>query len=72
MIWINIGASEKIKLIKYIMFNSLSVLLIIVGILITVLSRSQDVINVPKIFLPMILSIINTTLRWLISKSSQW
>jgi hypothetical protein len=61
-----------VKLIKYILFNSLSVVLIIVGVLIIVLSRSQDLINVPKIFLPMVLSIINSTLRWFISKSSQW
>lgn len=37
-----------------------------------ILSRSKSIINVPSILLPMMLSIINVTLRWLLSKSSEW
>jgi len=72
VIWINIGAPERVKLFKYVLFNGLSWLLIGLGFVVIVLTQSREIINIPKILLPIMLSIINATLRWLISKSSQW
>jgi len=57
---------------KYVLFNGLSWLLISLGFVVIVLTQSREIINIPKILLPIMLSIINATLRWLISKSSQW
>jgi hypothetical protein len=72
VIWINIGALERVKLFKYVLFNGLSWLLIALGFVVIVLTQSRNIINIPKIFLPIMMSTINATLRWLISKSSQW
>ncbi len=66
------GASEKVKIVKYVLFNLLSGVLIALGFLTIILARSQSILNIPKLLLPLMMSIINATLRWLISKSSQW
>lgn len=72
MIWINLGASEQVKVFRFILFNLLSGLLIGLGFMVIVLARSTKILSIPKILLPIMMSTINATLRWLISKSSQW
>jgi hypothetical protein len=52
--------------------NFFEILLIILGVGFMILSRSKTILNVPDILLPPMLGIINVTLRWLISKSSEW
>lgn len=66
------GTSEKVKKIKFVAMNILSILLILIGLVIMILSKSKSIINIPVFILPAMLSIINTSLRWLISKSSEW
>lgn len=70
--WINIGAPYRVKVFKFVLFNVLSGLLIAVGFVVIVLARSTNILSIPKILLPIMMSTINATLRWLISKSSQW
>lgn len=70
--WINVGAPYRVKVFKFVIFNVLSGLLIAVGFGVIVLARSTNILNIPKILLPIMMSTINATLRWLISKSSQW
>ncbi len=70
--WICMGTSEKVKKIKFVAMNILSILLILIGLVIMILSKSKSIINIPVFILPAMLSIINTSLRWLISKSSEW
>ena len=52
--------------------NAFSIILMIIGLLVMIFSKSQDVIKIPQIFLPLMLSILNVTLRFLLSKSSEW
>ncbi len=72
MIWINVGAPYRVKVFKFVLFNVLSGLLIGLGFAVLLLARSTKIINIPKILLPIMMVSINATLRWLISKSSQW
>ena len=52
--------------------NILSVLLIIIGVVIMILSRTRSILKIPSILLPPMLSLINVILRGLLSKSSEW
>lgn len=71
--WVCVSAAAgKVKQIKYILMNSLSIALIVIGVVLMILSRTKKIINIPNILLPPMLSIINATLRFLISKSSEW
>ncbi len=72
VIWINVGAPYRVKVFKFVLFNVLSGLLIGLGFAVLLLARSTKIINIPKILLPIMMVSINATLRWLISKSSQW
>ena len=75
VIWINIGAPDKVRAFRFVLFNVLSGLLIALGFTMIVLARSTSILripNIPSVILPFMLSAINAALRWLISKSSQW
>ena len=74
IMWINM-APHKVNFSKFILFNFLCVILLLIGFIIVTVASNQsitEVIFLPKVVVPYVLIGFNSLIRLLISKATEW
>jgi hypothetical protein len=74
IMWINM-APHKVNFVKFILFNFLCVLLLLMSFVAVTVSSNQsisDIIFLPKVIIPYVLIGFNSLIRLLISKATEW
>lgn len=71
LIWVNMGEHKK-ELINFVLFNILCVLLLIISFFFIALTSTDTYVKMPAIIGPAVLLVLNSTLRFLISKMVEW
>lgn len=72
--WINM-APHKVNFVKFVLFNFLCVLLLLMSFVAVTVSSNQsisDIIFLPKVIVPYVLIGFNSLIRLLISKATEW
>lgn len=74
IMWVNM-APHKVNFAKFILFNFLCVIFLLLSFIIVTVSSNQsitDIIFLPKVVVPYVLIGFNSLIRQLISKATEW